>query len=280
MLRRLSAEALFVDLCQRLYQVNRYADDKLLSLMQIHHRPDQCLFYGEEIPMSHAVRTLLLLILVLPFLLPLPARAVPAITCHCFTERTYDAARPKAADPYLLATTQNSFFAIVFNTDKKTIVIKKQQGTPSDDLWIAFWVAARAGLSPEALLQSRSKHGTWRETLAAAGLTSTSLGPRFAGALDARASSARLAESVVDELFLRHRLLPEAELADIRRAGASNQELIIAALLAVRTKQPARKIYLDVKGGSRSWGALLLWADIDTRNMQREVAAILALKPQ
>jgi len=213
-------------------------------------------------------------------LLPMPALASPAITCHCFTDRSYDAARPAAADPYLLATTQNSFFAIVFNTDKKGIVLKKQQGTSSDDLWIAYWAASKKGLSPESLLQARQKHGTWNNALAALQLTPKTLGVRFSTALNARSSSAALAGTVVDELFLRYRLLTDAELAAVRKAGASNQELIIATVISVRTKQSARQTYLDAKNGTKTWGEMLLWANIDTKNMQREIAAILTLHPE
>lgn len=225
---------------------------------------------------SHKVR-LLLLLLLLP---PMPALAVPAITCHCFTDRSYDAARPAAADPYLLATTQNSFFAIVFNTDKKSIVLKKQQGTSSDDLWIAYWVASKAGMSPETLLRARQNHGAWKKALAALQPTSKTLGARFGNALNTRSSSAALAEAVVEELFLRRQLLSEAELAAVRKAGASNQELIMATVISVRTKQSARQTFLDVKSGTKTWGELLLWANIDTKNMQREIAAILKLHPE
>ena len=85
-----------------------------------------------------------------------PAQAIPTISCHCFTDRSYDPARPALADPYFLAMTQNTLFALVFKIDKKSVVIKKQQGVSSDDLWIAYWIAAKSGQSPEGLLQAKT----------------------------------------------------------------------------------------------------------------------------
>jgi hypothetical protein len=105
--------------------------------------------------------------------------AMPAITCHCFTDRSYDAAHPGTTDPYPLATTQNSFFALVFNTDKKTVVFKKQQGTSPDDLWIAYWVASRSGTSPESLLKERGNEETWHELIRRKRISEKSLGARF-----------------------------------------------------------------------------------------------------
>jgi hypothetical protein len=215
--------------------------------------------------------------LVILLTLPMPALAIPAISCHCFTERSYDAARPAAADPYLLATTQNSFFAVVFKTDKKSIVLKKQQGSASDDLWIAYWVAARSGASADTLLQAREKNTSWKDVLAPLQLTAKAVGTRFLNVLNAKPSTAHLAEAVVEELFLGHHLLDEAALTAVRKAGASNQELIIATVIAAKTRQPARQVYLEVKSGAKTWGALLLWANIDTKNMQREITSLLKL---
>ncbi len=213
-------------------------------------------------------------------MLPMLALAMPAITCHCFTDRTFETARPAAADPYFLATTQNSFFAAVFNVDKKTIVMKKQQGTSPDDLWIAYWVASKSDISPETLLQTRPKKESWKDVLTSFRISSKTVGTRLSNALDAKLSSALLADMVVEELFLRYQLLGDGELAALRKTGASNQELIISTIIAARTGKPARQIYLDVKTGSKTWGSLLTWATIDTKNMQREISSILKLQPK
>lgn len=109
-------------------------------------------------------------------MLPVPASAIPTITCHCFTDRSYDAAHPAAADPYFLATTQNSFFAAAFGVDKKRIVINKQKGVSVDDLWVAYWLAARSGADPATLIQERTTKGSWRQVAAVSTIPAKSLG--------------------------------------------------------------------------------------------------------
>jgi len=197
--------------------------------------------------------------------------AIPAITCHCFTDRSYDPARPTLADPYFLATTQNSFFAAAFGVDKKTIVIKKQKGVSADDLWIAYWLAARSGGDPDSLLQERNNKGSWQKI--AASLAMTDKSGRVAAALKAKAPDERLAAAVVDELLARFRFHGEAELTALRKAGAGNQEMVMAGLLAARIRQPAMQLYRDVKNGRTSWGALLQRAGIEPAQIQSEVAA-------
>lgn len=217
----------------------------------------------------------ILLCIGLLFMLPMPAMAIPAITCHCFTDRTFEPGRPGAADPYFLATTQNSFFALVFNTDKKTVVMKKQQGTSTDDLWIAYWVASKSGTPPENLFREKLRKLSWDEVLAPMRLSTKVLGSRFSSALKAKSSSAHLAETIVDDLLTRYRLHGEAELVAMRQLGASSQELILAAIISARTGRQAKQLFLEVKGGAKTWGQLLQWAQIDTRNMQQEIATLL-----
>ena len=225
--------------------------------------------------MLNSICRKLLLTFIIAIMLPMQALAIPAITCHCFTDRSYDAARPTLADPYFLATTANSFFAAVFGVEKKTIVVKKQKGVSADDLWIAYWLAARSGADPESLLLGRKSKGNWRQVATPLAIPDKSMGGRVVEALKVNAADDRLAEAVVDELLLRFRFHGEAELAALRKVGAGNQELIMTGLIAAKTRQPAMKYYRDVKGGGPSWGALLQRAKIEPADIQSEVAAMV-----
>ena len=213
--------------------------------------------------------------LIITLMLPLPALAIPAITCHCFTDRAYDPARPSIADPYFLATTANSFFSAAFGVEKKSIVIKKQKGVSADDLWIGYWLAARSGVDPEILLEQRKIKGSWRQVAAPLAIPVKSLGGRVAETLNNNFADERLANAVVDELLLRFRFHSEPELLILRKAGAGNQELIIAALIAAKTGQPAIQLYRDVKEGRTSWGALLQRSKIEPADIQSEIATLI-----
>lgn len=202
---------------------------------------------------------------------PVSAKAIPAITCHCFTDRTFEPQRPAAADPYFRAAAQNSFMALVFNSDKKSIVMKKQQGASSDDMWVAFWVAAHTSSSVDALLQKKGSAGAWKNVCPPV----KALGARFLNALNSNAGAARLAEIVADEQMVRYQLLASPDVAALRQEGATSQEMILAGVVSAKTRQPARQIYLEVKKGAKTWGGFLNRVGLDAGNLTREMSGMV-----
>lgn len=208
--------------------------------------------------------------LLLLFVFPAGAWALPAITCHCFTDRSYDPGRPTGADPYFLATTQNSFFAAAFGVEKKLIVVKKQKGAAADDLWVAYWLAAQAGVDPEKLMQERKEKGSWQQVATSLTLPKE----RMPAGLKTEVTDEELAVAVVDELLLRFRLHNKEELAALRQAGATSQEMILAALISAKSRQPPTRFYQQIRGGGTSWGELLQRAKIDPAKIQEEMAAL------
>ena len=211
----------------------------------------------------------------LVIMVPGLAQAIPAITCHCFTERTFNEAQPAAADPYFLAAAQNAFFANAFNIDRQAVVMLKQQGADTDNLWVAYWIASRTADDPDRLLRSKTQDTTWQEVLAPMQIPQESLGSRFSQALSASLPADRLAKAVVDELLVGYQLLDENQLAALRKAGAPNRELILAAVLATRAGRSARQIFHDVTSGARTWGAMLHASGIDGKNLPQVVTDTL-----
>lgn len=154
---------------------------------------------------------------------------------------------------------------------------KSNKSTSGDDLWVAYWLGMKAGLAAEDLLKSKTDQDTWRKVTAAHRIATQGLGPAFNEALQKDAPASRLSQLAVDDLFRSYRLLSDEELTDLRQAGASNQEVILAALVAAKTGGSARQVCQAVKSGGKTWGAFLQQAKIDAGNMHQELVAALKL---
>lgn len=225
--------------------------------------------------MRYGIVKILYLGLIFLFSSPAIAMAIPAITCHCFTDRVYDPAHPTMADPYFLAATQNSYFAAVFGIEKKTIVIKKQKGASADDLWIAYWLTSKTGRDPEGLLRERNNKESWGQVVTSLTIPTTSMGGNLVAALKANTVDERLAEAIVNELLLQYRIHNEQDLSALRNAGAGNQELILAGLIAAKIRQPAMQLFREIKEGSASWGEMLQRAKISPSEIESEVTNLV-----
>ncbi|HEX9049668.1 MAG TPA: hypothetical protein VF841_03965 [Anaeromyxobacter sp.] len=180
-------------------------------------------------------------------------RAEIAVECHCFKDRTWDPARPESADPYVLATTRSSLLSAAFGVGKGDVVRAVMGGTRPDDLWIAHWAGARAGRDPAALLAARERLGSWRAALAGA----SGLGLVFEGALARGAADGALSAIAIDDVLLGRLHANAEDVALLRAARASSEEVVLAAVLAARLRAPAMPLLARVRSGSASWGSTL-----------------------
>lgn len=135
-------------------------------------------------------------------------------------------------------------------------------------------MAQKSATDPEALLKAKADSTTWKAALASLKINPETLGQRFSAALNGE-GSAHLDQVVVDELFLRFRILGEADLTTLRKAGVSNQELILSTLIGLKSKRPPEQIVREAKAGGKSWGELLTAGGIDITNIQQDFSAML-----
>jgi hypothetical protein len=200
------------------------------------------------------VRALLApLVLVAAAAPPIGAAAEPTVSCHCFRDRSFDPARPAAADPYILATTRSSLLSAAFGASKGSLVASVMGGTAAEDLWIAHWAGARTGRPAETLLDAVGQKGSWKAALAGA----TGLGEAFEGALGRGAGRVELAAQAVDDVLAsRLGATPDAIRA-LRAAGATSEETILASVLARRIEAPVLPLVLHVRAGRATWGGVL-----------------------
>jgi hypothetical protein len=201
--------------------------------------------------------------------------AVQVAGCHCFKNRSFDAAQPGAVDPYILATTQNSFLAAVFGIDKKQIVQAKMSGTSGDDLWVAYYTASKTDADAKNLLASRKASSSWKKVLEQNKIKLKLLGAHFKEAFGNDIPDKELSSMIVDQMIISHFGSEKAEVKKMRVAGAQNKEIILSAFLSVRTKRSASSFYTSVTKGQLTWGKILYDLKIEATNMRTEINKIL-----
>jgi hypothetical protein len=218
--------------------------------------------------MSTTTPTLLAALLAL---LPGEARPESTAGCHCFQDRTFDPARPGAADAYILATTRSSLLSAAFGVPKQDLVLAVMTGTAPEDLWVAHWVAVRAKRRAEELLDAKKRLGSWRLALVPLG----PIDPAFDAALAKGAKEAELTALAVDDVLVTRARSGRAALRGLRGAGASTEETVVATVLSARIGAPVLPLVAQVKAGRATWGSVLADSGIAPAQLDGLVRAIV-----
>jgi hypothetical protein len=205
----------------------------------------------------------LALLLTAAVALPAAAGAEPTGACHCYQDRTFDPARPAAADPYILATSRSSLLSAAYGVEKRSLVSAVMTGTPAEDLWVAPYAGGRTGRPAAALLALRQDRGSWKAALA--GLQG--LDAPFAAAVERGADAAALASLAVDAVLVSRLHATPAGLRALADAGATPEERILATVLAAQLAAPTAPLVVQVRSGRASWGEVLRDAGLAPRDL-------------
>ncbi len=194
---------------------------------------------------------------------PFASQAAPTAACHCYQHRTFDPARPAAADPYILATTRSSLLSAAFGVDKRSLVSAVMTGTAAEDLWVAHHAGARTGRPAAALLVLRAERGSWAAALD--GLHG--LDAPFAAALAGGADGRALAALAVDDVLRSRLRVTPAAVSSLREAGATPEERILASALAAHLSAPTAPLVVQVRAGKATWGQVLADSGLAPRDL-------------
>jgi hypothetical protein len=202
-------------------------------------------------------------------LAPVAAGAAPTVTCHCFRSRSFDPAEPASADPYIMASARSSLLSAAFGVPKANLVRAAMGGTSPEDLWIAHWVAARAGRDPTWFLGAVAETGSWKAALAGA----KGLPPAFDAALARGAPPSELAALAVDDVAVARLGVDPAVLRTLRAGRASSEQLVLSLVLGPRLHVAPAQVLARHRDGGEAWGAILRAADLEPQGLEAAVRA-------
>jgi len=225
---------------------------------------------------SHTRRLSIAAAVLLSFLLLAASRLLAApVSCHCFRDRTFDPSSPAKVDPYLLATTQNSFFAVAFGIPKKALVQAKMKGVSGDDLWVAYYAGSILRLPPGSLMASKEKTGSWKEVLASRGVSLDPLGEQFLALLDGGGKDAALAAAATGEVLSRTLRIPLDDMDPLLARQLPTGKIVIATLLERWSGASALTILDDVEAGRATWGSLLSGLSIQPDGLEERIGLLI-----
>jgi len=179
------------------------------------------------------------------------------IQCHCFKNRSYNAADRYAADDYILATSFNSLLARSFALPKRQIVmIKMNEGVAQDDLLIGLKISKTTGIAIQELFRLRKEKKTWTEIISGLPLEkkirNDPLLEALRSGIPVEQAGLMVAEEIIGEFY---RIAPE-EIQKLGMSGLNEKEINLIYILAhAGEKRPEVLAELYKKKG-KSWSEI------------------------
>lgn len=183
--------------------------------------------------------------------------AESAISCHCFKDRSFNAADRFAADGYILATSFNSLLARSFDISKRRIIMfKMDEGVGQDDLLIALKIAKMTGVDPRKFLALRRVNNSWPQIVS--GLSDQKIVENnlLLSAVEAGLPADEAADRIADEIIGDFFSVPAEEIKKLRKSGLTEKEMaLLFVLVHARDQKPELLLEQYSKQG-KSWSEI------------------------
>ena len=183
-------------------------------------------------------------------------RAEPAINCHCFQDREYNATRKFAADDYMLATGFNSFLAGMYPVSKKTIImLKMQHGVGSADLVTALYMSRVLDTKFQQLLKKRATGLSWQEIVNSAGIYAGRKKDDMLLALSAgneESAAARASAEMIKGCFS----VSHEKIKHFRSSGLNDKMIVILLALSHECGRSPEELAAGYLDKGQSWGEI------------------------
>ena len=201
-----------------------------------------------------------LVFIILALFLVVPDRAISAettINCHCFKNRTFNPADPRAADDYILATSFNSFLSRSFGVPKREIVmLKMKEGVGQDDLLVGLQIARTTGIDLQQLLGPRRQGLAWSEIISDLvqdnALKKDHLLEAIGAGIPVKEAGGRIADQRITEFFV----VPETTLQQFRENNLNEKEMTLVLILAHVGNCTPSELVEQYNEKNRSWSAI------------------------
>lgn len=210
---------------------------------------------------------LLLAILCCGLFLVAVSHPAGAVSCHCFQDRSFDPARPGAADAYFLATTRNSLMAAALDVPRRTIVKARMGGIDADLLWVVYYVADRTGMSVNDLFELRADSGV-EDFVTRLDNLSLQFDRPFLMKIKPQSDIAALADGTFEAVVLEQLGLPKPVFERLEMTGATRREKCLAIFVSLLLAEEPTKVYRSVQEGRLFWGEALASTGISSDQIE------------
>lgn len=183
--------------------------------------------------------------------------AESAITCHCFTERSYNPGDRFGADDYILATSFNSLLARSFHVAKREIVmLKMKQGVGQNDLLVGLKIAGAAKIDLRQLIELRRQGRGWPEIVAGLAMDEKTRQDPLLEAIGSSPSVAEAGARVAGQLIADFYTVPLEVIGMFRQSGLKDKEINLLFILTHAGRRELREIAAMYTEEGRSWSEI------------------------